>query len=318
MSITHAAPTDPRRSHVSAWGHRPRVTAGAAALALVALLVAGHARSASGVSGRIVFARADGIYAMNADGSGVHALRKGPQWFATTLAWSPDGRKLAFVTRRAIWVMNADGSHAARLTPPVRGRFGVYVGWMSPTWSPDGHRIAYTFSATAKADRDVWVMNADGSKKTRLARTSDCSELDVDWSPIGDKLVTTCVFGWGSRRLVAMDADGGNRHDLHAPRTLINAAAPDWSPDGRRIVFSGFRIDGADITILDTVSGSLRRLVANGHVNNWPDWSPDGRTIAFNDLGRNGGICSINAEGSGLTRLTDDGLFPAWQPSATT
>jgi Tol biopolymer transport system component len=80
------------------------------------LLVAG-ARSAGRTSGVIAFARADGIYAMDVDGSHVqrlmHIRPASIRWVASirSLAWSPDGKKLAYWMRGQIWVMNADGTH---------------------------------------------------------------------------------------------------------------------------------------------------------------------------------------------------------------
>ena len=163
-------------------------------------LLAGSVRSATERSGLIAFVNDDGIYTMRADGSAVRLLRGGIQSRGGgDLAWSPDGRRLAFMNGGAIWVMNAEGSDLLRLTPRVPGKFGLFVGWMSPTWSPDGKRIAYSYSAKPKVDRDGWVMNADGSNRHRLARTPGCAEVDVDWSPKGGRLVATCVFGWERR-----------------------------------------------------------------------------------------------------------------------
>jgi len=60
--------------------------------------------------------------------------------------WSPDDKKIAFVSDRdgsqEIYVMNADGSNASRLTD---------AGGIQPTWSPDGARIAFETIATATA-----------------------------------------------------------------------------------------------------------------------------------------------------------------------
>lgn len=296
------------------WVRRLLVVLGMAFLAAAALCVGG-ARSAGESGGVIAFVRDDGIYVMRPDGSGVHALKKGSGWFSTALAWSPDGQKLAAATHRAIWVMNADGGDAARVTPPVHSKFGVFVGWMSPSWSPDGKRIAYTFSSTAKADRNVWVMNADGRDKHRVTRTRDCSEMHVDWSATG-QLVTTCVWGWGSRHLIVMNADGSGRHSLYIDTPPNGAYEPAWSPDGRRIAFAHFAAKGAAIEIIDADTGLVRYLVANGQVNVSPTWSPNGRQIAFARLGKTGGIYVINANGDGSKRLTTNGRFPAWQPAS--
>ena len=78
-----------------------------------------------------------------------------------TPAWSPDGRKLAFVSRRdgnsEIYVMNADGSAQENLTrQPANDS--------QPSWSPDGRKIA--FVSRRDGNSEIYVMNADGSRLT--------------------------------------------------------------------------------------------------------------------------------------------------------
>jgi Tol biopolymer transport system component len=292
--------------------------AGVAAAFLSGLLVGG-ARSAGDASGLIAFVRGDGVYVMRADGSGVRLLRRGFGWVGD-LAWSPDGRRLAFVARDAIWLMDADGSDPVRLTPRVRPKFGLFVGWMSPSWSPDGRRIAYSYSASPEADRDVWVMDADGSNRQRLAKTAGCAEVSVDWSPKGGRLVVTCVFGWGTKNLILMSTDGSDVHSLLEPQQPHLASSPDWSPDGRRIVFAEFNPKAAGITVIDVADRSLVRLTPKKALNTDPVWSSDGSRIAFARFGELGGIYVMHADGTGLKRLTHGDSaadrHPAWQPVA--
>lgn len=310
------------RSHPSFW---IVVLVGLAA-ALASALLVGGARSASQPQGLIAFTRGS-IYVMNADGSDVRLLWRG---FARELAWSPDGQRLAFVADRRIWVMGADGSRPARLTSRVRGDF---YGLTSPSWSPDGRRIAYSYAPKDDVNRDVWVMNADGSNKRRLARTPDCSEVDVDWSPKGDRLVTTCEWGWGTRDLRLMKADGSAVSRLLGHKGGVPASEPDWSPDGRRIAFA--RSERGDwrmgIYLINAAGGSPVRLSPHG-VNasdREPTWSPDGRRIAFAHVSMRlegdvmyyeqpAGIYVMNADGTSVTTLTliQGDQSPAWQPRA--
>ena len=286
------------------------------AVALVSALLVGGARSANHAPGLIAFGRASGLYAMRTDGSGVH-----PLWTRGSvqdLAWSPDGRRLAVAVRDAIWVMDADGSDPVRITGLVRGKFGYSIGFRSPTWSPDGRRIAYSYSPGIKADRDVWVMNADGSNKRRLTRTTGCAEVNVDWNPRGGPLVATCVFGWGTKDLRLMNADGSNVRTLLHSVAPKGADAPEWSPNGRRIVFAEFWPTWSEISVMDAANRSLVRLTnAKVIVSTDPDWSPDGRRIAFmHGDGKSPGIYVMNADGTGLRRLTHGSWdrSPAWQP----
>jgi len=56
---------------------------------------------------------------------------------------------------------------------------------------------------------------------------------------------------------------------------------PDWSPDGRWVVYSSYRNDAMELWVLDLASGAVKPLLANGAVNVEPRFSPDGRRIVF-------------------------------------
>jgi Tol biopolymer transport system component len=109
----------------------------------------------------------DDVTLMRPDGTGSRSL--GIQGEA--IVWSPDASRLAFASHSgdgnwAVWVMDADGSNKHQrtfptLTPPA-GQNGDAPG----AWSPDGRRIAY--SSVVGGDRELFVMNADGSGKRRL------------------------------------------------------------------------------------------------------------------------------------------------------
>ena len=101
--------------------------------------------------------RSGDVFVMNADGSGQRNLSRHPADDSGP-AWAPDGRKIAFLSRRdgrlEIYVVNADGTGLRRLTNSPRGEYG-------PTWSPDGRKIA--FLRLLRQNGGLFVMNADGS-----------------------------------------------------------------------------------------------------------------------------------------------------------
>lgn len=125
----------------------------------------------------------DTIQLMRPDGGGVVDLGM-PGEVST---WSPDGKTIAFASHPgdgnwAVWSMRRDGSDRRHLTHPVlRPPAGAH-GDAPADWSPDGSRILY--STEVAGDRELFVMNADGSHKRRVThwRGGDSPQA---WLPDG-------------------------------------------------------------------------------------------------------------------------------------
>ena len=125
----------------------------------------------------------DTIQLMRPDGSGLVDLGM-PGEVAT---WSRDGTRIAFGSHRgdgnwAVWTMRRDGGDRRQLTHPVlRPPAGAH-GDAPGAWSPDGTRLAY--SSEARGDRELFVMDADGSHKRRLTRWRGADSPNA-WLPDG-------------------------------------------------------------------------------------------------------------------------------------
>lgn len=250
------------------------------------------------------------IYTINVDGTRERRLTDTPglDGFAS---WSPDGKRLAFVSDRAsggnweIYLMDSDGTHQRRLTnTPERDE-------AFSAWSPDGEKLAYVTGPFGD-DPSIWVMDADGSgQKKRLVDGTWPS-----WSPDGERIVYT-TGKWNDPRLSVMNADGSGQREL--PGMASEAA---WSPDGKRLAYvSGdMGVGEEDIYVMNTDGTERTRLTKIPGNDHWPPtWSPDGTRIAFTSDGTkdDAEIYVMNSDGSGLTKLTDnpaqDG-FPVWRP----
>lgn len=126
------------------------------------------------------------IYVMNADGTGQRRLTKS-FYYIGDLSWSPDGKQLAFTLNREegkraqIYVIEVEGSGVRRLTDSNEDT------WIrSPTWSPDGARIAYISSTYGRRSR-IYLVNPDGSDPSLLSDDLENNPERLAWSPFSKK-----------------------------------------------------------------------------------------------------------------------------------
>jgi Tol biopolymer transport system component len=171
------------------------------------------------------------IWVMNADGSDQRQLTRSRQFNASPV-FSPDGKKILFEryyrgSRMELWTMNLDGAHKQKIAR-VRTFTDVDGSWWCacPAWSPDGTKIAYE-AITEKHKPSIYVMNADGSGRTRITFRSSTREENPDWSPDG-KQIAFYSERFGNAEIVVMDADGTHQRRItHDP---WYDCCPRWKP----------------------------------------------------------------------------------------
>ena len=86
---------------------------------------------------------------------------------------------------------------------------------------------------------------------------------------------------------------------------------PAWSPDGMKIAYVSGR--GGEISVVDIESGIQKVIFSGGSFLLTPTWSPDGTKIAFCSSSHQGGIHTINSDGTNQTFLFDN-WYPNWSP----
>jgi len=282
------------------------------------------------------------VYVMNSDGSGRRRLTRSPEMDGDP-AWSPDGRRLAFVRVRGgrsdIYVVNRDGSGLRRLAHAItfRPMPGSSSGFAAnPAWSPDGQKIAFMSNRDGKDD--IFVVNADGSGLRNLTRSRGNYYKPIYWgsgdgpmwSPDGRKILFTSdrlYHGPGTRdggpgganearrrarydEIYVVGADGSGLRRL--TRNSRSDGSPVWSPDGRKVLFtrsSGSVYSDSDVYVMNADGRGQRNLTPSlTHpfaTDTTPAWSPDGRRILFvSNRDGKGEVYVMNANGSGLRKLT--------------
>ena len=225
------------------------------------------------------------IYVMDGDGRNQRRVTVNPA-LDRDPAWSPDGKKIAFVSNRnnvnkdhsQIWVIDADGKNPIRLTDGLVDAF--------PDWSPDGTKIVYV---TVRVPEDhnlapggITVMDADGNNKKRFGSGG----LHPSWSPDGKRIAFTSFRNGNVAQLYVMDVDGRNR--LRITRDFAHKRLPSWSHDGKRIAYVGDSV----IWVVDSDGENPRQLTWDVSAEH-PTWSPDSESIAFTSFGRDPGVIGI-------------------------
>ena len=327
-----------------------------AVVVLLQLRAAAPAVAASpGEVGRIAFERCTqptsttdvdcDIYAVDADGGNRRALAAndsdgGVDSFDP--AWSPDGRRIAFVegqydqTGRTneLWVMHHDGSMKVQVTDFVE----TGEGFFSPTWSPDAQQIAMVFrtSDPARSGRPgpaLYVVRPDGSDLRRVAET-DSGFLELlpvaAWSPDGSRIAV----------VVHDSRDDTQRINLVNPRTgamtplgeLDDVQQLDWAPAGQHLLVqrgpptSSLETCASAHTTVSLLSpeGVERNVVTRvpGCTSLDPAYSPDGQQIAISLVERGSDppwrIYRMPSDGGAPVRVTGSATThdsgPDWQP----
>lgn len=260
------------------------------------------------------------IYGMAADGGGQRRINENPGdpatprglFFQTEPAWSPNGTRIAFTSKRTgsfdVYVMDVSGEGTRLLTSTNDDE-------SSPSWSPEGRHIVFSRGQSG----DLFVMEADGSP-VRPLLTDGTDDRQPEWAPDGSWIAfTRREPGSSARELWLVRPDGSAARQLTSLDSVIDG--PTWSPDSRRIAFAtDNRARQLDIYTIAVDGGAISRFTASTTEESFePTWSPDGTTIVFSE----GGAIVARpfgdepAETEELTDPSGNDFSPAWRPTYT-
>jgi Tol biopolymer transport system component len=284
------------------------------------------ARSAESSPRELVFARGESsrseLYVMREDGSGLRRLTRNAVGDYSP-SWSPDGKRILFASNRdgddELYVMDANGRNVRQLTRN-RGRSDL-----TGLWSPDGRWIAFASDRARPGEHEIFVMRANGAGVRRLVASVNHpnwqdAQFSPVWSPDGRRIIFSMTVSEGNPELFVVGVDGRGLKRLTFTtgdvETFGDDTMPDWSRDGRTVLFVSNREGrSSDVWIMNANGSGQRPIVRRPNADDWhPRYSPDGRKIAFTQLTRGDGryVWVMNRDGSRAKRL-GPGVEPHWR-----
>lgn len=209
-------------------------------------------------------------------------LRQGAHYVADKIFERITGIRGAFRTKIAYVTASGLGDNQ---------RFGLYVsdqdGYgpqevltsnepiLSPSWSPDGHKLAYvSFEGKRPA---IYVQDLASGRRLQLTNFSGINGAPA-WSPDGRKLAMALSKD-GSPDIYVMDLATRSLKQLTQTRSINTE--PNFSPDGSALIFTSDRGGQPQIYRMGVGGGDAQRVTFNGRYNAGGYYAPDGKTIFF-------------------------------------
>jgi TolB protein len=284
----------------------------------------------AGLSGTLVF-HSDKLAPDNPDGRNhiftidlatakVTQLTSGRNHHDQHPKWSPDGRRISFISSRGgsfdLWVMNADGTNPQRLTDHPAADY-------DPIWAPDGQSLIFSSERDSRSDLyRLWLKDRRVERLTHhFVGRAIMPSVSPDGRSVAFAAQTLQRLQFWEFQVHVLDLATGKT------RALDNgggACWPSWSPDGRQLANVLLATEPSTIQLRAPDGNGARALPAMPKMwHYYPDWSADGRWIALSvspqhHKGEDWDLALAPADGSRapvkLTMGPGNDRLPDWKP----
>lgn len=226
-------------------------------------------------------------------------------------AWSPDGRKLAYVS----FERHNSSIYLQEITTGARELVASFKGINgAPAFSPDGTRLALTLSRSGSPE--IYVMDL-GSKALTQITQHWAIDTEAAWMPDGQRLVFTSDRG-GKPQLYEVPASGGDPVRVTFQGDYNARASVSW--DGKKIAMAQGSGNVYRIAVIDRSFGGLGRwqTLSPGNLDESPSFAPNASMVIYAAReGQRGVLYAVSADARVRQRLVladGDVREPAWSP----
>lgn len=247
------------------------------------------------------------LWIADADGQQPHMIATSHEPLMSP-AWSPDGRRIAFVGFNHGW-------SAIYVQTPSTGELKKFVGEPgingAPAWSPDGSKLAVTLSF--EHNPDIYVIDVASGSRTRITY-DPAVDTEAAWSPDGQTLAWVSDRG-GQPQVYTTPAGGGGPQTRLTFQGIRNED-PAYSPDGKTLALANNDGSGYRIGLLDLQSHAVK-IISNGPLDEHPRFAPNGQVVIYTAQVAHGEeLQTASVDGRVHQTLSESGNVrtPAWGP----